>query len=44
MAFFILNTPELVEKLKSYTHHHEYDVNPIGIKNIDKRIKNKESV
>ena len=33
-----------MEKLKSYTHHHEYDVNPIGIKNIDKRIKNKESV
>ena len=43
--FSYLNTPELIEeKLKSYTHHREYDLNPIGIKNIEKRIKNKESV
>ena len=43
--FSYLNTPELIEeKLKSYTHHHEYDLNPIGIQNIEKRIKNKESV
>ena len=43
--FSYLNTPELIEqKLKSYTHHREYDLNPIGIENIEKRIKNRESV
>lgn len=43
--FSYLNTPELIEqKLKSYTHHREYDLNPIGIKNIAERIKNRESV
>ena len=40
-----MNTPELIEqKLKSYTHHREYDLNPIGVKNIEKRIKSRESV
>ena len=40
--FSYLNTPELIEqKLKSYTHHREYDLNPIGIENIEKRIKNR---
>ena len=43
--FSYLNTPELIEqKLKSYTHHREYDLNPIGVKNIEKRIKSRESV
>ncbi len=43
--FSYLNTPELIEqKLKSYTHHREYDLNPIGIENIEERIKNRESV
>ena len=43
--FSYLNTPELIEqKLKSYTHHREYDLNPIGLENITKRIKNRESV
>ena len=43
--FSYLNTPELIEqKLKSYTHHREYDLNPIGIDNIKKRIENRESV
>ena len=43
--FSYLNTPELIEqKLKSYTHHREYDLNPIGLKNIANRIKNRESV
>ena len=43
--FSYLNTPELIEqKLKSYTHHREYELNPIGIENIEKRIKNRESV
>ena len=34
----------LNQKLKSYTHHREYDLNPIGLENIAKRIKNRESV
>tara|TARA_B110000261_G_C13027389_1_gene334763 strand:- start:282 stop:1151 length:870 start_codon:yes stop_codon:yes gene_type:complete len=43
--FSYLNTPQLIEeKLKSYTHHREYELNPIGIKNIEERIKNRESV
>ena len=43
--FSYLNTPELIEqKLKSYTHHREYDLNPIGIENIENRIKNRMSV
>ena len=43
--FSYLNSPELIEqKLRSYTHHREYDLNPIGIENIEKRIKNRESV
>lgn len=43
--FSYLNTPQLIEeKLKSYTHHREYDLNPIGVENIQKRIKNRESV
>lgn len=43
--FSYLNTPELIEqKLKSYTHHREYDLNPIGVTNIEERIKNRESV
>ena len=43
--FSYLNTPQFIEeKLRSYTHHREYDLNPIGISNIEKRIKNKESI
>lgn len=43
--FSYLNTPELIEqKLRTYTHHREYDLNPIGIDNISERIKNRESV
>lgn len=43
--FSYLNTPDLIEqKLRSYTHHREYDLNPIGIENIEKRIENRESV
>ena len=43
--FSYLNTPELIEqKLKSYTHHREYDLNPLGIENIEDRIKKKMSV
>lgn len=43
--FSYLNTPKLIEeKLRSYTHHREYDLNPMGISNIEKKIKNRESI
>jgi|TARA_B100002003_G_scaffold47157_1_gene42444 beta-1,4-mannosyl-glycoprotein beta-1,4-N-acetylglucosaminyltransferase len=43
--FSYLNTPKLIEeKLRSYTHHREYDLNPLGISNIEKKIKNRESI
>tara|TARA_B100001027_G_scaffold196041_1_gene152691 strand:- start:30 stop:899 length:870 start_codon:yes stop_codon:yes gene_type:complete len=43
--FSYINTPDLIEqKLKSYTHHREYDLNPLGIENIKDRIKNRISV
>ena len=38
--FSYLNTAQLIEeKLRSYTHHREYDLNPIGINNIEKRLE-----
>ena len=43
--FSYLNTPELIEqKLKSYTHHREYDLKPIGEDGIQKMINNKKPV
>ena len=43
--FSYLGSPESIEKkLRSYTHHREYELNPIGIPKIQDRIKNKESV
>ena len=43
--FSYLNTPELIEqKLKSYTHHREYDLNPLGPLKIADRIKKKETI
>ena len=32
------------KKLKSYLHHREYDIEPIGIKKIDQMIKEKKTV
>ena len=40
----LANYKLIEQKLKSYTHHREYDLNPIGIDNIKKRIENRESV
>ena len=34
----------LSEKLRSYTHHYEYDLNPIGVENIKKRIQNNSTL
>ena len=43
--FSYINSAEGIEnKLKSYTHHREYDLNPLGVKKIENRIKNRETV
>ena len=43
--FSYIKTPEgIEEKLRSYAHHREYDLNPVGKKNIAQKIKNKESI
>ena len=43
--FSYLKTPEAIEsKLKSYAHHREYELNDLGIKKIQEKIKNKESI
>ncbi len=43
--FSYIKTPDLIEKkLKSYLHHREYDLNPIGIDGIKKMIENKRAI
>ena len=43
--FSYINSAEGIEnKLKSYTHHREYELNPLGVKKIENRIKNRETV
>jgi len=43
--FSYIKTPYLIErKLKSYLHHREYDLNPIGIEGIKKMIQNKRAI
>ena len=43
--FSYIKTPNLIEKkLRSYLHHHEYDLRPIGIEGIKKMIENKEAI
>ena len=43
--FSYLKTPEEIEKkLKSYLHHREYDLNPMGINRIKSLIEKKETV
>ena len=43
--FSYIKTPNLIEKkLRSYLHHQEYDLNPIGIEGIKKMIENKEAI
>ena len=43
--FSNIKTPEEIEhKLKSYLHHREYDLNPIGIEGIKKMIENKTAI
>jgi len=43
--FSYLKSPEDIEKkLKSYLHHTEYELNPVGLKNIKEMIKNKKTI
>ena len=43
--FSYLKTPEEIEKkLKSYLHHREYDLNPIGIDKIKKLVEEKRTI
>ena len=43
--FSYLKSPEDIEKkLKSYLHHTEYELNPVGIKNIKEMIVNKKTI
>jgi len=43
--FSYLKSPEDIEKkLKSYLHHTEYELNPVGIKNIKEMIINKKTI
>ena len=43
--FLILKGYEDIEKkLKSYLHHREYDVNPVGVENIRQMIDNKKTI
>ena len=43
--FSFVKKPEDIEKkLKSYLHHREYDLDPLGIENIENLIKSKEVI
>ena len=43
--FSYLKSPEDIEKkLKSYLHHTEYELNPVGIKNIKEMIVNRKTI
>ena len=43
--FSYIKSPEDIEKkLKSYLHHREYDVNPVGVENIRQIINNKKTI
>jgi len=43
--FSYLDTPSNIEKkLKTYAHHREYDLNPIGTDNISKMISEKKAI
>jgi len=43
--FSYIKSPEDIEKkLKSYLHHREYDMSPVGVENIRKMIDNKKTI
>ena len=40
-----MNTPQLIdEKLRSYAHHREYELNSLTNSEIENRIKNRQSI
>jgi len=41
---YIKNPEDIEKKLKSYLHHREYDVNPIGVESIREMINNRETI
>ena len=41
---YIKNPKDIEKKLKSYLHHREYDLNPVGVKNIKEMIINKKTI
>ena len=41
---YIKNARDIEKKLKSYLHHREYDLNPVGVKNIKEMIINKKTI
>ena len=43
--FSNMKSPEEIEKkMKTYLHHREYDIKPLGIKKIEEMIKSKKSI
>ena len=38
------NAADIEKKLKNYLHHHEYDLNPLGINKINQLIKDKKAI
>ncbi len=43
--FSYIKTPvDIEKKLKSYLHHREYDVDPVGVKKIEELVKDKKTI
>jgi beta-1,4-mannosyl-glycoprotein beta-1,4-N-acetylglucosaminyltransferase len=41
---FLKNAQDIEKKLKTYTHHWEYDIKPLGVDKIEQMIKEKKTV
>jgi len=41
---YIKDAKDIEKKLRSYLHHREYDIEPMGIEKIDQMIKEKKTV
>ena len=41
---YLKNAKDIEKKLKSYLHHHEYDIDPIGIEKINEMISKKKTI
>ena len=42
--FSNMKTPKEIEKMRTYLHHREYDIKPLGTKKIEELIKSKKSI